>query len=110
MVFRGDRPHSGEIWGLASVHFDPLFLEIQLTDFGIFNLIDSTYSLLSILSCVTQINFVEIWEKNAKSHFSGFERRKYSKSRCRYDSLMLKFSPGGAVTVRDRPHKVYEVK
>jgi len=22
---------------------------------------------------------------------------------------MLKFSPGGAVTVRDRPHKVYEV-
>jgi len=128
MVFRGDRPHSGEIWGLASVHFDPLFLEIQLTDFGIFNLIDSTYSLLSILSCVTQINFVEIWKKNAKSHFSVFERRKYSKSRCRYthpfngplsgttrtkgryDSLMLKFSPGGAVTVRDRPHKVYEVE
>ena len=23
---------------------------------------------------------------------------------------MLKFSPGGAVTVRDRPHKVYEVE
>jgi len=69
MVFRGDRPHSGEIWGLASVHFDPLFLEIQLTDFGIFNLIDSTYSLLSILSCVTEINFVEIWKKREKSLF-----------------------------------------
>ena len=42
-------PHLGEIWGLAGLHFGPLFLEIVTTDFGIFNLIDSTYSLLSIL-------------------------------------------------------------
>jgi len=50
MVFvRGIAPHLGEIWGLASVHFGPLFLEIHSTDFGIVNLIDSTYSLLSIL-------------------------------------------------------------
>ena len=31
-------------------------------------------------------------------------------SRGRYNGLMLKFSFGGAVTVRDRPHKVYEVE
>jgi len=30
-------------------------------------------------------------------------RRKYSKSRGRYNGLMLKFSPGGAVTVRETP-------
>jgi len=42
-------PHLGEIWGLAGVHFGPLFLKILTCDFGIFKLIDSTYSLLSIL-------------------------------------------------------------
>ena len=42
-------PHLGEIWGLAGVHFGPLFLEILTCDFGNFKLIDSTYSLLSIL-------------------------------------------------------------
>ena len=42
-------PHLGEIWCLAGVHFGPLFLEIVTCDFGIFKLIDSTYSLLSIL-------------------------------------------------------------
>ena len=41
-------PHLGEIWGLAGVHFGPLFLEILTCDFGNFKLIDSTYSLLSI--------------------------------------------------------------
>jgi len=55
-------------------------------------------------------NFAQSWEKKAKSHFLGCERRKYSKSRGRYNGLMLKFSPGGAVTVRDTPHKVYEVE
>jgi len=45
----GIAPHLGEIWGLAGVHFGPLFLEILTCDFGNFKLIDSTYSLLSIL-------------------------------------------------------------
>jgi len=42
-------PHLGEIWGLAGLHFGPLFLEIRSTDFVILSLIDSTYGLLSIL-------------------------------------------------------------
>jgi len=29
-------PHLGEIWGLAGLHFGPLFLKICSTDFGIF--------------------------------------------------------------------------
>jgi len=45
----GIAPHLGEIWGLAGVHFGPLFLEILTCNFGNFKLIDSTYSLLSIL-------------------------------------------------------------
>ena len=42
-------PHLGEIWGLAGLHFGPLFLELRETDFGNFKPIDSTYGLLSIL-------------------------------------------------------------
>ena len=38
-------PHLGEIWGLAGLHFGPLFLEIRSSDFGIFNSIASTYGL-----------------------------------------------------------------
>jgi len=49
VLFGGITPHLGEIWGLAGVHFGPLFLEILTCDFGNFKLIDSTYSLLSIL-------------------------------------------------------------
>jgi len=41
---------------------------------------------------------------------SLFHRQKYSKSHSRYNGLMLKFAPGGAVTVRDRPPDVYEVE
>ena len=65
-------PHLGAIWGLAGVHFGPLFLEIGSTDFVILSLIDSTYSLLAILRfkknlrCVTQINFVQSWKKREK--------------------------------------------
>ena len=109
-------PHLGEIWNLAGLHFGPLFLEIYSTDFGIFNLIDSTYSLLSILrfkkkSELRNSNkFRSKLEKNAISRIFGCRRRKYSKSRGRYNGLMLKFSPGGAVTVRDRPHEVCEVE
>jgi len=68
-------PHLGEMWGLAGLHFGPLFLEICSTDFGIFNPIDSTYSLLSILRFkknlihVTQINFAQSWKKRDKSPF-----------------------------------------
>ena len=106
----------GEIWGLAGLHFGPLFLELRETDFGNFKPIDSTYGLLSILrfleksdSCNSN-KFRSNFGKNTKTHFLGCERRKYSKSRGRYNGLMLKFSPGGAVTVRDRPHKVYKVE
>ena len=45
----GIAPHLGEIWGLAGVHFGPLFLEIPEMNFGIFKLIARTYGLLSIL-------------------------------------------------------------
>jgi len=41
--------------------------------------------------------------------FSGVKGENIQ-SRGRYNGLMLKFSPGGAVTVRDRPHKVNEVE
>ena len=58
----GIAPHLGEIWGLAGMHFGPLFLEIRSTDFVIFSLIDSTYSLLSIL---------QSWKKTRKVTFWG---------------------------------------
>ena len=48
-VFVRGRPHLGEIWCLAGLHFGPLFLEIRSSDFGIFNSIASTCGLLSIL-------------------------------------------------------------
>jgi len=60
---------------LASVHFGPLFLEIHSTDFGIVNLIDSTYSLLLILRFFLKSDlrnsntFRSKLEKNAKSLF-----------------------------------------
>ena len=45
----GGSPRIWGLWGLAGLHFGPLFLEFWLADFGNFKLIDSTYSLLSIL-------------------------------------------------------------
>jgi len=45
----GIAPHLGEIWGLAGVHFGPLFLEIHSSDLEIFKPIASTSGLLSIL-------------------------------------------------------------
>ena len=45
----GIAPHLGEIWGLAGLHFGPLFLELRIPDFRNFLLIESTYSLLLIL-------------------------------------------------------------
>ena len=45
----GSPPHLGEIWGLAGVHFGPLFLEIHSSDLEIFQPIASTSGLLSIL-------------------------------------------------------------
>jgi len=101
---------------LAGVHFGPLFHEKLPADFGNFMPIASTYSLLSILrfekksDLCNSNKFRSKLEKNAISRIFGCLRRKYSKSRGRYNGLMLKFSPGGAVTVRDRPHKVYEVE
>jgi len=58
---------------------------------------------------VTQINFVQSWKKTRKVTFWDAKGENIQ-SRGHYNGLMLKFSPGGAVTVRDRPHKVYEVE
>jgi len=44
----GIAPHLGEIWGLAGVHFGPLFLEIRESDFGFSLPIASAYGLLLI--------------------------------------------------------------
>ena len=45
----GTAPHLREIWGLAGVHFGPLFLEIREMNFGFFLPIASAYGLLTIL-------------------------------------------------------------
>ena len=54
-------------------------------------------------------NFAQSWEKREKSLFGVLEA-KIAKSRGRYNGLMLNPPPGGAVTVRDRPHNIYEVE
>ena len=103
---------------MAGLHFGPLLHEKLPADFGNFKPIASTYGLRSILrfekkSDSRNSNKVRSkLEKNAISHFLVCEKAKieYSKSRGLNNGLMLKFSLGGAVTVRDRPHKVYEVE
>ena len=75
-------PHLGEIWGLAGLHFGPLFLELRETDFGNFKSIASTYSLLSILRFFKKSDsrnsnkFRSKLEKNAKSQFLGVRKAK----------------------------------
>jgi len=49
-LFWGDRPPFGGDMGFGRFAFGPLFLEIRSTDFVILSLIDSTYSLQTILS------------------------------------------------------------
>jgi len=56
------------------------------------------------LTRVTQINFAQTSEKMRYLTFSGVKGENIQ-SRGRYNGLMLKFSPGEAVTVRDRPMK-----
>ena len=63
---------------MAGLHFGPLFLEIGSTDFVILSLIDSTYSLLSILrfkkksdSCNSNKFRSNLEKKRDKSHFWG---------------------------------------
>jgi len=55
---------------------------------------------LKTLTCVTQIIFYQTSKTNAKNHFG---HAKICKSGGRYNGLILKFSPGRAVTMRDRP-------
>ena len=102
------------VWPVCTLaHFFSKFLPVIL-EFLSWSIVPTAYyrfwNFKESLIHVTQINFVQSSEKNAQSHFLGCERRKYSKSRGRYNGLMLKFSAGGAVMVRDRPHKVYEVE
>ena len=65
--------------GFGRFAFGPLFLEIRSTDFVILSLIDSTYSLQTILSLKKKSDscnsnkFRSKLEKNAKSDFFGCE-------------------------------------
>ena len=82
-----------------------------MSDF--FAQIDRTPARLGPPEKINEIALLE-FEKNsvefAKNASSFIEMRKISKSDVLNNGLMLKFSPGGAVTVRDRPHKVYKVE
>ena len=96
LVFvRGDRPHLGEIWILAGLHFGPLFWVTETSQLQFFcrAKVRTAYFLSwqfnQNRNSAIQANFFQSLKKHAISQFLGCERRKYSKCSGRYNGLML---------------------